>query len=91
LPSKNWDKLNGFQIDRTAILGAKSAAEPLNLAAVSKQIGFQRSLVEAGLKDIINALTKIVRKGSPVSLTFGALGKLTFVNFDIRFRFFTLD
>lgn len=91
MPSKNWDKLNGFQIDRTVVLGTKSAAEPLNLAAISKQIGFQRSFVEAGLKDIINALTKIVRKGNPVSLSFGSLGKLSFVNYDIRFRFFTFD
>ncbi|KAJ2997467.1 Coiled-coil domain-containing protein 81 [Globomyces sp. JEL0801] len=85
-PSKNWDKLPGYQIDRSITLGTL-AAEPLNLAAVAKQIGFTRDLVEAGVKDIVNALVRILRRGSIITLTMGVLGKLVFQNQDVKFRF----
>ncbi|KAJ3275036.1 Coiled-coil domain-containing protein 81 [Terramyces sp. JEL0728] len=92
-PSKNWDKLPGYQIDRTITIGTlgfilgTAAAEALNLAAVAQQIGFTRDLVEAGIKDIVNGLTRILKRGSIVNLTMGVLGKMVFQNQDIKFRF----
>ncbi|KAJ3305782.1 Coiled-coil domain-containing protein 81 [Kappamyces sp. JEL0829] len=86
-PSKSWDKLAGFQIDRTVTLGT-GAAEPLNLAAVAVSVGFTRDLVEAGIKDIVNGLTKLLRKGTAINLTMGAIGKIIFQSNDIKFKFF---
>ncbi|KAJ3355390.1 hypothetical protein HDU91_005674, partial [Kappamyces sp. JEL0680] len=86
-PSKSWDKLAGFQIDRTVTLGT-GAAEPLNLAAVAVSVGFTRDLVEAGIKDIVNGLTKLLRKGTVINLTMGAIGKIIFQSNDIKFKFF---
>lgn len=92
-PSKNWDKLPGYQIDRTVTIGIQDfilgtgAAEALNLAAVAQQIGFTRDLVEAGVKDIVNGLTRVLKRGSIVNLTMGMLGKMVFQNQDIKFRF----
>ena len=85
-PSKTWDKLPGYQIDRT-VTGGTGAAEPLNLAAVAVSVGFTRDLVEAGVKDIVNGLTTILRKGSTANLTMGMLGKIVFQSNDIRFKF----
>ena len=85
-PSKAWDKLPGYQIDRTVVVGT-GAAEPLNLAAVAAAVGFSREIVEAGVKDIVNGLTRAIRLGSTISLTMGIIGKLTFQNNDVKFRY----
>lgn len=86
-PSKTWDKMPGYQIDRT-VVGGTGSAETLNLAAVAVQVGFPRDLVESGVKDIVNGLTKILKRGSQVNLTMGNMGKLAFQNNDVKFRFF---
>jgi hypothetical protein len=85
-PSKSWDKLPGFQIDRTVVVGT-GAAESLNLAAVAINVGSTRESVEAGVKDIVNGLTRVLRRGSNISLSMGSLGKLNFQNNDVTFRF----
>ncbi|KAI8923519.1 hypothetical protein BC831DRAFT_470742 [Entophlyctis helioformis] len=86
LPSKTWDKVPGFQIERCAPVGTL-AAEVLNLSSVAQRTGFSRDHVEAGLKDIVHALFRILKRGSIVNLTFGNLGKLVFQSQDVKFRF----
>nr|KAJ3423122.1 Coiled-coil domain-containing protein 81 [Polyrhizophydium stewartii] len=85
-PSKTWDKLPGFQIDRCDAVGI-GPAEVMNLASVAQITGFPRDLVEAGLKDIVHALFKILKRGSIVNLAFGTLGKLVFQSQNVKFRF----
>eukprot|EP00842_Homolaphlyctis_polyrhiza_P004398 jgi/Hompol1/495/HPOL_003921-RA len=83
-PSKSWDKIPGFQIDRCDPVGEEAplhgtgAAEVMNLSMVAQLTGFTRDLVEAGLKDIVHALFRVLKRGSIVNLTFGAVGKLIF-------------
>jgi hypothetical protein len=85
-PSKNWDKIPGYQIGRLALFGT-SAAEPLNLAVIAQEVGFSRDVIESGIKDLVNALTLILRQGSIVHLVMGKVGKLVFNNLEVKFIF----
>ncbi|KAJ3287389.1 hypothetical protein HK104_008639 [Borealophlyctis nickersoniae] len=90
IPSRAWEKVPGFRVKRTTSTanGAK-AAEPMNYSAISAQSsnGFSRETVEAGLKDLVHGLVKILRRGMRVVLPFGPMGRMYFQNGEIRLIF----
>ena len=86
MPNRNWSKLPGYTIDRSSIHGAV-AAESLNFAVLANNLHIKRSEVEAGLKDIINGLTKILRNGSGRSLALEDVGNLQFDAAKVKFSF----
>jgi nucleoid DNA-binding protein len=63
-----------------------SVAEPLNLSAVANQSGFKRDDIECGLKDIVHAIFKSLKKGAEITLPISTVGKLCFQQKDIRLR-----
>ncbi len=63
------------------------SAETLRFSAISFKSPFTRDELESGLKDILHALTKVVRRGSFVCLTLGSVGKLLFQNSTIKMRY----
>ncbi|KAI8904301.1 hypothetical protein EDD86DRAFT_213075 [Gorgonomyces haynaldii] len=89
VPAVSWEKLPGYKVDRSFLLELQgmSGAEPLNFYSVAQQTGFSREMVEAGLKDIVNALIRVLRRGSAANLSTGNLGKLVFQNQDVKFKF----
>ena len=63
------------------------AAESLNLFSIAQQTGFTRELVEAGIKDVVHGIFKVLKRGAVVDLCLGAVGKIYFQSADIKFRF----
>ncbi|KAJ3308849.1 Coiled-coil domain-containing protein 81 [Blyttiomyces sp. JEL0837] len=87
VPSSNWDKLPGFHVKKSPLVGAQ-AAETLNYSAVASHSGFARDDIEAALKDIMLALFRILKRDSNVVLPFSNLGRLYFQNREIKLRFY---
>ncbi|KAH6565165.1 hypothetical protein BASA60_010042 [Batrachochytrium salamandrivorans] len=72
-PSRSWDRIPGFQIDRCD-KQESGMAEMMNMSLLAQITGFQRDMVEAGLKDIVHAVFRILKRGSVAILIFGSLG-----------------
>ncbi|KAJ1345261.1 hypothetical protein BSLG_000775 [Batrachochytrium salamandrivorans] len=61
-------------------------AEMMNMSLLAQITGFQRDMVEAGLKDIVHAVFRILKRGSVAILIFGSLGRLILQSPSIKFR-----
>ncbi|KAH6590259.1 hypothetical protein BASA50_009519 [Batrachochytrium salamandrivorans] len=85
-PSRSWDRIPGFQIDRCD-KQESGMAEMMNMSLLAQITGFQRDMVEAGLKDIVHAVFRILKRGSVAILIFGSLGRLILQSPSIKFRF----
>lgn len=88
IPFHAWEKIPGYKIDKTTQQGSISA-EILRFTAISAKCNRSRDDIETGLKDIIFALTKVLKRGSTVVLTIGNIGKLHFQNNNIKMRYST--
>lgn len=88
MPYHSWEKIPGYKIDKTIQQGSISS-EILRFTAISLQCNKSRDDVETGLKDIIYALTKVLKRGSTAVLTIGNCGKLHFQNNSIKMRYST--
>ncbi|KAJ8330113.1 Coiled-coil domain-containing protein 81 [Batrachochytrium dendrobatidis] len=85
-PSRSWNKITGLRLNQIASTGS-CVAESMNFSLVAQLTGFQRDLIEAGLKDIVHGLFKVLKRGSTVNLAFGQLGRMSMQSHSIKFRF----
>jgi hypothetical protein len=86
MPYHAWEKIPGYKIDKTIQQGSISS-EILRFTAISVKCNKSRDDIETGLKDIIYALTKVLKRGSTAVLTIGNIGKLHFQNNNIKMRY----
>jgi hypothetical protein len=86
IPYHAWEKIPGYKIEKTTQQGSISA-EILRFTAIAVRCKISRDDIETGLKDIIYALTKILKRGSVAILTIGNIGKLHFQNNAIKMRY----
>lgn len=86
MPYHAWEKIPGYKIDKTTQQGSISS-EILRFTAISAKCNRSRDDIETGLKDIIFALTKVLKRGSTAVLTIGNIGKLHFQNNNIKMRY----
>ncbi|KAI9197302.1 uncharacterized protein BJ171DRAFT_520663 [Polychytrium aggregatum] len=86
-PSKNWERIPGYQSSRSSTNGP-TVSEPLNFSALTQYCSYPRDELEAGVKDIVHALHRVLKRGTNVVLAMGSFGKLYFQNPEIRLRFY---
>ena len=61
---------------------------PLNFAAISHEIDFDRDTVERGIKEVLLALSRSVKGGHHVEFTFPSIGKLLIKNSNVKMKFY---
>ena len=61
---------------------------PLNFAAISQDIGFDRSTVEQCIKEVLLALSRALDENKTVQFTFPAIGKLVIRNSKMKMKFY---
>lgn len=86
IPFHAWEKIPGYRIEKITQQGSISS-EILRFTAISVKCNISRDDIETGLKDIIYALTKVLKRGSTAILTIGNIGKLHFQNSNIKMRY----
>ncbi|KAJ3195607.1 Coiled-coil domain-containing protein 81 [Irineochytrium annulatum] len=87
VPAKAWEKVTGYNKASPTVTGY-GPAETVNFSSIAQDSGFARDDVEAGLKDIVHGLFRVLKKGKTIVLPFAALGRLYFQHREIRLRYY---
>ena len=61
---------------------------PLNFAAISQDIGFDRSTVEQCIKEVLLALSRALDEKKTVEFIFPTIGKLIIKNSKVKMKFY---
>ncbi|KAJ3094271.1 Coiled-coil domain-containing protein 81 [Phlyctochytrium planicorne] len=87
VPARGWEKISGYHVSRNIIAGY-APAEHVNFSLVSQKSGLSKDDMESGLKDIVHAMFRVLKRGKNVVLPFAELGKLYFQHREIKLRFY---